>query len=324
MGDTMKKKIKEMTKGRMKEQLKSRSKSVTAVYIVLCILVIFALVRSIMLGNFENAFICVLVLFLFFLPSIIEKKFHIDLPDTLEIIILVFIFASEILGELQGYFIHYSNWDTLLHTTWGFLCAALGFSLVDIINRNAKIKFYLSPVFVAIVAFCFSMTVGVFWEFFEFSVDRFFAKDMQKDTIIVNFYSTLLDPTKQNIPYPVTGITETYVNGELLVSGGYLDIGLYDTMEDLFVNFIGAAIFSVIGFFYIKKRGDGKIARQFIPTLADNASKEKAVQIGDTEKVPAEETADTPASADTLPENRKPVSEDEENKKTEKSKTDKG
>ncbi len=318
MGDTMKKKIKEMTKGRMKEQLKSRSKSVTAVYIVLCILVIFALVRSIMLGNFENAFICVLVLFLFFLPSIVEKKFHIDLPDTLEIIILVFIFASEILGELQGYFIHYSNWDTLLHTTWGFLCAALGFSLVDIINRNAKIKFYLSPVFVAIVAFCFSMTVGVFWEFFEFSVDRFFAKDMQKDTVIVNFYSTLLDPTKQNIPYPVTGITETYVNGELLVSGGYLDIGLYDTMEDLFVNFIGAAIFSVIGFFYIKKRGDGKIARQFIPTLADNASKEKAVQIGDTEKVPAEETADTPASADALPENRKPVSEDEENKKTEK------
>ena len=320
----MKKKIKEMTKGRMKERLGSRSKSVMAVYIVLCILVIFALVRSIMLGNFENAFICVLVLFLFFLPSIIEKKFHIDLPDTLEIIILVFIFASEILGELQGYFIHYSNWDTLLHTTWGFLCAALGFSLVDIINRNAKIKFYLSPVFVAIVAFCFSMTVGVFWEFFEFSVDRFFAKDMQKDTVIVNFYSTLLDPTKQNIPYPVTGITETYVNGELLVSGGYLDIGLYDTMEDLFVNFIGAAIFSVIGFFYIKKRGDGKIARQFIPTLADNASKEKAMQIGDTEKVPAEETADTPASADTLPENRKPVSEDEENKKTEKSKTDKG
>ncbi|MGM9664129.1 MAG: hypothetical protein ACI3XF_04750 [Eubacteriales bacterium] len=320
----MKKKIKEMTKGRMKEQLKSRSKSVTVVYIVLCILVLFALVRSIMLGNFENAFICVLVLFLFFLPSIVEKKFHIDLPDTLEIIILVFIFASEILGELQGYFIHYSNWDTLLHTTWGFLCAALGFSLVDIINRNSKIKFYLSPVFVAIVAFCFSMTVGVFWEFFEFGMDRFFAKDMQKDTIIVNFYSTLLDPTKQNIPYPVTGITETYVNGELLVSGGYLDIGLYDTMEDLFVNFIGAAIFSVIGYFYIKKRGDGKIARQFIPTLADNASKEKAAQTDGTEKAQAEETDDAPAPADALPENGEPVSEDGGNKKNRKSKTDKG
>ena len=199
---------------------------------------------------------------------------HIDLPDTLEIIILLHIFAAEILGELQGYFIQYEHWDTILHTTWGFLCAALGFALVDVLNRNSKIKFNLSPAFVAVVAFCFSMTVGIFWEFFEFGMDRIFAKDMQKDTMIANIYSTLLDPTKQNIPYPVTGITETvikYGNGEQLVLNGYLDIGIYDTMEDLFVNFIGAFVFSIIGFFYIKKRGDGKIARQFIPTLAENA-----------------------------------------------------
>ncbi len=270
----MKKNIKEMAKNRMEAELKSKSKAVVAVYIILRVLVIAAFVRSIMLGNFENAFICVLVLFLFFLPSIVEKKMHIDLPDTLEIIILVHIFAAEILGELQGYFIQYEHWDTILHTTWGFLCAALGFALVDVLNRNSKIKFNLSPAFVAVVAFCFSMTVGIFWEFFEFGMDRIFAKDMQKDTIIANIYSTLLDPTKQNIPYPVTGITETvikYGNGEQLVLNGYLDIGIYDTMEDLFVNFIGAFVFSIIGFFYIKKRGDGKIARQFIPTLAENA-----------------------------------------------------
>ena len=266
----MKKKIKEMTKGRMKERLGSRSKSVMAVYIVLCILVIFALVRSIMLGNFENAFICVLVLFLFFLPSIIEKKFHIDLPDTLEIIILVFIFASEILGELQGYFIHYSNWDTLLHTTWGFLCAALGFSLVDIINRNARIKFYLSPVFVAIVAFCFSMTVGVFWEFFEFSVDRFFAKDMQKDTVIQQITSVALDPTNRNIPITISNIQDVVVNGESLGLGGYLDIGLYDTMGDLIVNLIGAVVFSIIGYIYVKTRGKGRFAKRYIPVLEED------------------------------------------------------
>lgn len=270
----MKKNIKEMAKNRMEAELKSKSKAVVAVYIILRVLVIAAFVRSIMLGNFENAFICVLVLFLFFLPSIVEKKMHIDLPDTLEIIILLHIFAAEILGELQGYFIRYEHWDTILHTTWGFLCAALGFALVDVLNRNSKIKFNLSPAFVAVVAFCFSMTVGIFWEFFEFGMDRIFAKDMQKDTMIANIYSTLLDPTKQNIPYPVTGITETvikYGNGEQLVLNGYLDIGIYDTMEDLFVNFIGAFVFSIIGFFYIKKRGDGKIARQFIPTLAENA-----------------------------------------------------
>ena len=276
----MKKNIKEMAKNRMEAELKSKSKAVVAVYIILRVLVIAAFVRSIMLGNFENAFICVLVLFLFFLPSIVEKKMHIDLPDTLEIIILLHIFAAEILGELQGYFIQYEHWDTILHTTWGFLCAALGFALVDVLNRNSKIKFNLSPAFVAVVAFCFSMTVGIFWEFFEFGMDRIFAKDMQKDTMIANIYSTLLDPTKQNIPYPVTGITETvikYGNGEQLVLNGYLDIGIYDTMEDLFVNFIGAFVFSIIGFFYIKKRGDGKIARQFIPTLAENAPINSAV-----------------------------------------------
>ena len=94
----MKKNIKEMARERVDAELKSRSKAVTAVYIILRVLVIAAFVRSIMLGNFENAFICVLVLFLFFLPSIVEKKMHIDLPDTLEIIILLHIFAAEILG----------------------------------------------------------------------------------------------------------------------------------------------------------------------------------------------------------------------------------
>lgn len=271
-GGSMKKNLK--TAGSdLKDEFKKKSKTVLLVYLTLRILVVAALIRSIMLKNYENAFICVLVLFLFILPFLIERKMRIDLPDALEIIILLHIFAAEILGELQGYFIHYAHWDTILHTSWGFLCAALGFSLVDILNRNSRIKFNLSPAFVAVVAFCFSMTVGIFWEFFEFGVDVLLAKDMQKDTIVTSIYSTMLDPTKQNVPHPIAGITETiikYGNGQQLSLNGYLDIGIYDTMEDLFVNFIGASVFSIIGFFYIKKRGDGKIARQFIPTLVDD------------------------------------------------------
>ena len=60
------------------------------------------------------------------------------------------------------------------------------------------------------------------------------------------------------------------VNGTDLGFDGYLDIGLYDTMEDLFVNFIGAVTFSVIGYFYIKHRGKGKLAQAFIPTLSED------------------------------------------------------
>ena len=81
----------------------------------------------------------------------------------------------------------------------------------------------------------------------------------------------------------VTGITDTAVNGESLGLGGYLDIGLLDTMKDLFVNFIGAVVFSIIGYFYVKSRGKGKVASKFIPSRKEEgrdylkAEQEKAL-----------------------------------------------
>ena len=239
------------------------------VYLVLRLIVVGTLVSSILRGEYENAFICLLVLVLFMLPFFIQQNFGIELPSTLEIIILLFIFASEILGELGCYFISYPHWDSMLHTVTGFLCAATGFALIDILNRNSRIKFTLSPVYVALVAFCFSMTVGVLWEFFEFGMDRLFLLDMQKDTVVTSITSVMLDPTNKNIPVTIDGITSVAVNGTDLGFNGYLDIGLYDTMADLFVNFIGAVVFSVIGYFYIKRRGKGKIAKAFIPTLVE-------------------------------------------------------
>lgn len=246
-----------------------RQPVVFAVYLVLRLIVLASLVSAILRQEYESAFVCVLVLFLFMLPFFIQKNFGIRLPSTLEIIILLFIFAAEILGELQSYFIQYPYWDTMLHTTNGFLCAAVGFSLIDILNRDAKIKFTLSPVYVALAAFCFSMTIGVLWEFFEFGMDRLFHMDMQKDTIVHTISSVMLDPTNSNIPITIDGITSVAVNGRDLGFNGYLDIGLYDTMEDLFVNFIGATVFSVIGYFYLKHRGEGKFAKAFIPTIKE-------------------------------------------------------
>ena len=246
-----------------------RQPVVFAVYLVLRLIDLASLVSAILRQEYESAFVCVLVLFLFMLPFFIQKNFGICLPSTLEIIILLFIFAAEILGELQSYFIQYPYWDTMLHTTNGFLCAAVGFSLIDILNRDAKIKFTLSPVYVALAAFCFSMTIGVLWEFFEFGMDRLFHMDMQKDTIVHTISSVMLDPTNSNIPITIDGITSVAVNGRDLGFTGYLDIGLYDTMEDLFVNFIGATVFSVIGYFYLKHRGEGKFAKAFIPTIEE-------------------------------------------------------
>lgn len=261
----MKKKFKMMSKALKMELREHRSSFM--VYFTLRVLVILVMILQIFNRNFENVFLCILTLLLLIVPSFIQVNFKIELPTGLEIILLLFIFAAEILGEIQAYYIKIPAWDTMLHTINGFLMAAIGFSLVDILNRNERFSFKLSPVFVAIVAFCFSMTIGVIWEFFEFSMDQFFLLDMQKDTVVHTISSVMLDPTGGNTPTIVGDINDVMVNGQSLGLGGYLDIGLIDTMKDLLVNFVGAVIFSIIGFFYIKNRGEGKFANRLIPRL---------------------------------------------------------
>ncbi len=246
---------------------------VSAVYIALRAAVILVMIAQFFNRNFENVFLCALTLILFILPTVLERKLEVDLPDTLEIIILLFIFAAEVLGEISAYYTTYPYWDTMLHTLNGFLCAAVGFCLVDLFDRSERFSLTLSPVFMAIVAFCFSMTIGVLWEFFECSMDRIFLFDMQKDTVVTAISSVMLDPAGGNHAVVIKNISDVIVIADgkeiPLGVGGYLDVGLYDTMEDLFVNFIGAAVFSVIGYFYVKGRGQGKFARRFIPKILE-------------------------------------------------------
>lgn len=251
-------------------------RSVTMVYIMLRTSVVLVMLAQIFNRNFENVFLCVLTLILFMLPSTLERKLDLDLPNTLEIIILLFIYAAEILGEIGAYYVTFPYWDTVLHTLNGFLCAAIGFSLLDILNRHNDVRFHLSPLYLAIMSFCFSMTVGVIWEFFECTMDQLFFLDMQKDTVVSAIGSIMLDPTGGNTPIVLKNITDVIVvqadgTQTALGLGGYLDIGLLDTMEDLFVNFIGALTFSIIGYFYVRSRGKGKFAKRFIP-VANNST----------------------------------------------------
>ena len=251
-------------------------RSVTMVYILLRTSVVLVMLAQILNHNFENVFLCVLTLILFMLPSTLERKLDLDLPNPLEIIILLFIYAAEILGEIGAYYVTFPYWDTVLHTLNGFLCAAIGFSLLDILNRHNDVRFHLSPLYLAIMSFCFSMTVGVIWEFFECTMDQLFFLDMQKDAVVSAIGSIMLDPTGGNTPIVLKNITDVIVvqadgTQTALGLGGYLDIGLLDTMEDLFVNFIGALTFSIIGYFYVRSRGKGKFAKRFIP-VANNST----------------------------------------------------
>jgi len=250
----------------MERELREHRSSFLVFY-TLRALVLVALVRQLMLGSYESAFFCILTLLLLYVPSWLQVKLRIELPPALEITILCFIFAAEILGEVNAFYVVIPGWDTMLHTINGFLAAAVGFSLVMLLNDNERLTFDLSPFFLALVAFCFSMTIGVLWEFFEFGMDVFFHTDMQKDTVIHNIYTVLLDVTRSNQVVAVTEIQDTAVNGKSMGLDGYLDIGLIDTIKDLFVNFVGAVVFSVTGFFFAKSKGRQKTpAQSFVPS----------------------------------------------------------
>ena len=227
------------------------------VFSILRILVIATMIRQFMLGNFESFMLCILTLILLFLPSVIEVRFRVALPQSLQIIIYCFIYAAEILGEVNSYYTAIPIWDTMLHTLNGFLAAAVGFSMVMLLDKNDSIIFDLAPGYLALVAFCFSMTIGVMWEFFEFSMDS----------------SVMLNERGMQVPVVIRNIKEVTVNGQVLPMSGYLDVGLIDTMKDLFVNFIGALVFSVIGYFALRtKRGDFGIMSRFIVTKQDTSA----------------------------------------------------
>lgn len=264
----------ELTKASARE-----SPKLFALYFVLRAFVLGLMVFSILNSDVMNTLLCILTLVLFSIPTFIEHRIKIDIPNTLEVMILLSIFAAEVLGEINEYYVNVPYWDTMLHTVNGFLSAAIGMALIDVLNKNGKLSISMSPLFVALFALCFSITVGVVWEFYEFGSDMLFRSDMQKDTWVHTISSVTLHPGGKNIPVVVSGITETVIrytdNGvpAELVLDGYLDIGIIDTMRDLIVNFIGASIFSIIGGFYIKHRGEGasgRFIRRFLLARMDD------------------------------------------------------
>lgn len=267
---------------RAKETMRSKRAEqpvVFVLYFVLRALVLVTLVRSAFLGHYEHMMLCVLTLVLLLVPSLIEHTLDIELPDLLESIILLFIFAAEILGEIDAFYIRIPFWDTILHTTWGFLCAGIGFALFDILNRSDSSKIKLTPLYMAVSAVAFSMCIGACWEIFEYLADSFIGVDMQKDTLVQTIDTVWLDPTNSNVTIPVRDIVSTQItlaSGEVIqIPGGYLDIGIHDSMADLIVNLIGALVFAVIGFAYVKTRDSNSLAARFIPRVRESRDRKQ-------------------------------------------------
>lgn len=203
------------------------------------------LLRHLAMGQQGSVYLCVLTLWLFRLPELLEDRFRIGIPRTLELVVLLFVFASEILGEVNACYVRFPWWDGVLHGVSGFVTAAIGIGVGELLSREKP-----SAALSLLCGFCFSMAVGALWELLEWSVDLLFALDMQKDTIIERISSVCLDPAGGNRAYAIGDIRETVVilrNGSrrALEIEGYLDVGLMDTMGDLLANLVGAALFCV-------------------------------------------------------------------------------
>jgi len=252
---------------RIKNEYKKKKKSTLIIYLILRILIIVSMISQLILKNYYNSFLCIFTLLLFTLPDFLKDKFKISLPSVLEIIIYIFIYAAEILGEINHFYEIIPFWDIILHTINGFVCAGIGFSLFNILSNENR-NLILSPFYTAIVAFCFSMSVGAVWELFEYGCDKYLNYDMQKDEIITTVASVKLNNELSQVPYTMNDIKKTeiyYDDTSFIINGGYLDIGINDTMEDLFVNFIGALFFSTGGYFYLKHQFNNDFVKNFIP-----------------------------------------------------------
>ena len=257
----------EKIKMRVAAKIEKNERLALVIYFFIAALIVLCLVRQAYNHEYFNALLCLFSLILISLPSIIERKTRVELPQALEIIVVCFVFGAEILGEIENFYYHIPIWDSLLHISTGCLAAAVGFGAIDLINKHIK-RISMTPLFVVAVAFCFSMTIGVIWEFFEYGADRFLKTDMQKDTVVSEIASVSFDQTHRNISVKVQGIEKTVIydaqGGAIAEIDGFLDIGLADTMKDLLVNMLGALLFCIYGYLYLYRRDKYKFIEHII------------------------------------------------------------
>ncbi len=177
---------------------------------------------------------CVLGVLAMFLPSILHKRAHLIIPSNMLVVYAVFLYCAIFLGEVRRFYYIVPHWDTILHTFSGAMLGALGFSFITFLNKTERIPVNLSPAFIAVFTFCFGITLGVLWEFYEFICDGVLQTNMQKFAL---------------------------ESGEPLLGRA----ALLDTMKDLFVDAAGAIVISIIGYISLKfKKGwiDGLLLKR--------------------------------------------------------------
>ena len=206
------------------------------------------------LKTYTTSIVSVISLFIFILPNIVGKIFKVKFPMLLDIVICIFTFFAQILGDIYNFYLIIPWWDDFLHFTSGMMFIEIGYFFIDLIKINNS-KICLSPLFMVAISFYFTITVLTFWECIEFGCDKFLGTDTQKDTIVTEINSS--EFTRKNKG------TDKYIKIDTLIVnnqdwnekyGGYLDIGLHDTMYDLLNGIIGAFFYSIVRYYNTKNK----------------------------------------------------------------------
>lgn len=103
-------------------------------------------------------FQCLLGIIAMEIPSLLSRRFKWEIPNTVYYFYVIFLYAAIFLGEVQNFYYKFKYWDLILHTSSGIMIGFLGFSIVDMLNRETE-KVNLNAFFVAFFAFCFAMTL---------------------------------------------------------------------------------------------------------------------------------------------------------------------
>lgn len=232
-----------------KQKIKKKNVGNKILYYLLQVLTLMTAIASLVMyivkregleTTANQIFMCVMALICINIPAFLEKKFKFYIPNYISIILYVFIFAHYVLGEVLKVYDHSIVFDKILHTTSGVIMSFIGFSFIFMLNKINPEKMKLSPFFIVLFTFCFTMTTEYVWELFEYSADRLLDLNMQRWQ---------------------DGITETLENGSVISSVPY-GSGLKDTMGDMAVNILGClgvCVYALVGMKLKPDWFDGKL-----------------------------------------------------------------
>lgn len=240
----------------------------------------------------NQVFMCVLALLAFNLPLLFERRFRLYIPNYITIVLYCMIFFHFVLGEVYRAYDSSKIFDKILHTTSGVIISLISFSVISILNSMQRTPIKLSPFFIVLFTFCFTMTSEYLWEIFEYGMDTLFGANMQR------WQDSLVLPDGAVIP-PATAEGTFVINGP---RGN----GLIDTMGDMMVNVLGCLGVCIYAYVGMKLKPDWFTARVMLTkkdilaleeegavvvdeTIAENIrrpSKHKNVERASTEETP--------------------------------------